>query len=154
MGAFVFCEIIQIMVEKPTSDNILSPNGLSVPKAFPYTEYESVYKTVSGKLFSHEFYEHFSGSWNAIAYRYCACLDHGNEFMDSLSEDGSSPPPQDRYTQERILFNFFSSAFATFEALFYGMYSIGVFTAPTSFSLATEREQYLAAGRICTIQHQ
>lgn len=129
------------MTSKVTPERILSTNGLSVPSGFPFDEYESIHKFVSGKLAGHTSYEHFAGSWNAIAYRYCACIEHGDNFINSLSSHGPSPKPKDRYDQERMLFDFFSSAFATFEALFYGMYALGTIIDPSSFSLATEKEQ-------------
>jgi len=120
---------------------ILSPNGLEMADNFPTTQYESIYKIVSAKKAGHSSYEHFSGAWNALAYRYRAAVDHKDSFIDSIRENGSTPPPEIRYLQEKILFDFFSSSFSAFEALFYGLYAIGTFISPSRFSLSSERDQ-------------
>lgn len=112
---------------------LLSPNGIEMPISFPVSQYESIYKIVTT--------EHFSGAWNALAYRFRASVDHKDAFISSVREHGSTPPPEMRYSQEKILFDFFSSSFSAIEALFYGLYAIGTFISPSHFSLSSERDQ-------------
>lgn len=123
------------------NNGALSPNGLIVTTEFPVLQYESVHKIIVLKHAKHPLYEHYSGSWNALAYRFRATMDQKDYFISSLKEHGSAPPPEERYLQERTLFDFFNSAFSSFEAAFYGMYTIGAFIAPSHFSLFTGREQ-------------
>src|SRR6266511_3954052 len=119
----------------------LSTNGLTVPGNFPVTEYESVQRTLSSKYGAHALYAHYGGAWNALAYRYRECCDSGERFLLLLQRYGGSPPPEERYRQERALFDFFSAGFSIFECTFYALYTFGAIGSPAHFSLATEREQ-------------
>lgn len=119
----------------------LTTNGLGAPLDFPAGPYEAVHAIVVSKWMSHALYEHYAGSWNAVAYRYVGANDAGQEFDLSLEEHGASPTPVERYRQEQALFTFFSSGFSTFEAAFYALYVIGAFLEPTGFSLASEKDQ-------------
>src|SRR3990167_3359258 len=119
----------------------LSTNGLSVPLDFPVIQYESVHKIIGSTQASHPLYEHFSGAWNALAYRFRAAIDYGDIFVESLRNYGDAPPPEERYVQERTLFDFFGSGFSVFESTFYGLYTIGAFLEPTYFSLTSKEDQ-------------
>lgn len=121
--------------------HILSPNGLPAPSGFPVAPYESIYKTVSARIANQPSYEHFAGAWNAIVYRYCEAVDQKDAFVDSIVKHGSAPPPKERYRQERILFDLFSSGFSTLESTFYGLYAIGIPIDPSHFSLSSEKDQ-------------
>lgn len=123
------------------NQNILQTNGLIVPTDFPNTQYEAVHKIIESTQSGHDLYEHYSGAWNALAYRFCASIDSGNIFVASLRTHGATPPPQERYTQERALFEFYSSGFSVFESTFYGLYTIGAFLEPSVFSLSSQRDQ-------------
>lgn len=131
------------MIDNKSQKSIytLSPNGLIAPSDFPVSQYESIHKIIESKAAGHSLYDHYAGAWNALAYRFCASIDHKNAFIVSIKKHGSTPPPKERYLQERILFDFFSSGFSTFEATFYGLYVIGTFIAPTNFSLSSEKDQ-------------
>lgn len=119
----------------------LRSNGLLVPEHFPVAPHESVYRIVESKKATDPLYEHFSGAWNALAYRFRASVDRGNEFVAAITSHGTTPPPEERYIQERILFEFFSSGFSAFEATFYGLYTIGAFICPAGFPLLTPKDQ-------------
>lgn len=119
----------------------LRPNGLEVPNNFPVVQYESIHKLIETNKADHQFYGHYSGAWNALAYRFHASIDHKDTFIYLIQEYGSTPPPEERYLQEKTLFDFFSSCFSTFEATFYGLYAIGNFINPTHFPLSSERDQ-------------
>lgn len=119
----------------------LKTNGLAVPRDFPTAPYEAVHEVVVQKCAQHDFYEHFSGSWNAVAYRFRASVDDGDAFVASLVAHGSAPKPEERYQQERALFGLFSNAFSAFESVFYGLFTLGAFITPAAFPLSSPKEQ-------------
>lgn len=119
----------------------LTTNGLMPHSDFPAGPYESIHAAVVGKWSNGEFYTHFSGAWNALAYRFHGTVDAGVQFQQSLTTHGPHPAPLERYQQERALFEFFSNGFSTFEAVFYGMFAIGAMIDPEKFPLTTARDQ-------------
>lgn len=121
------------------SEKTLVTNGITVPN-FPYQPYEAIHNLVQ-KWGQDPTYEHYAGAWNALAYRFKAAYEHGDQFAEALTKHGTAPLPEERYHQEKALYDFFSSAFSAFEASFYGMYSIGVWIAPSSFTLASSKDQ-------------
>lgn len=123
--------------EKPT----LSPNGLIPHEDFPFEPYDAIHAKVVSAWSSAPSYHHYSGAWNALAYRFHGSIDAGAKFQKSLRDFGSHPAPHQRYQQEEALFNFFSNGFAAFEALFYGLFAIGSFLDADSFPLTTPKEQ-------------
>jgi hypothetical protein len=123
----------------------LKTNGLVAPAGFPIVPYEVIHKIVATARGNHPLYEHHAGAWNALAYRYRASVDCGNIFADLIKDHGTAPPPEQRYLQERALFDFFSSGFSVFESTFYGLYTIGAFLVPATFPLSSERDQQLVS---------
>lgn len=87
----------------------------------------------------HELYEHYAGAWNAVAYRFEAAVEAGDDFEASLKSHGSAPTPNERYRQDQALAGFFSSGFSVFESVFYALHTIAAFIEPASFSLATPK---------------
>lgn len=120
--------------------NPLKTNGLVIQN-FPQEKYESIYYVLSSKYAERKEYEHFSGAWNAMSYRYKATTDHGKYFIKLLKEDGATPPPEKRYLQEMALFDHFSSCFSVFESTCYGVYAIGSIVDPKFFPLETQMDQ-------------
>jgi hypothetical protein len=124
-----------------TKQYVLKGNGLAVDADFPIAQYESIYSMVVAKHGRNPRYEHFSGAWNALSYRYVASANYGKDLVESFRTYGTSPPPNERFVQERLLFDFFSSGFSAFECVFYGCYAIGSFLVPENFLLASAKEQ-------------
>ena len=124
-----------------STGSILRTNGLLVPADFPIVPYEAIHGVIEATRASHPLYEHYSGAWNALAYRFRASVDSGDRFAALLKAHGATPPPEERYLQERALFDFFSTGFSVFECTFYGLYAIGAFLEPAMFPLSSEREQ-------------
>jgi hypothetical protein len=120
---------------------ILTTNGLTPHPDFPVQPYEAVHAAVVRNWQNTEFYVHFSGAWNALAYRFQGAIEAGEQFQRSLIAHGAHPVPAERYEQERALFDFFSNGFSAFEAAFYGMFAIGAMIAPASFPLNAPRDQ-------------
>lgn len=124
-----------------TSTIILQTNGLIVQNDFPAASYGEIHKLVAGNWSTHALYEHFTGAWSAVAYRFRDLVDCGDAFIELLKTYGTAPEPEERYQQEKSLFGFFSSGFSTFESLFYGLFTIGAFIAPAAFPLLTPKDQ-------------
>jgi hypothetical protein len=113
-----------------------------MPSDFPVAEYESVHKIVAPRAHTpQDVYEQFAGAWNALAYRFLAVTEYEAALTGSLAKAGTSPTPTERYRQERDLFGFFSNGFSIFEAVFYGLFSLGAFLSATSFPLSTAKDQ-------------
>jgi hypothetical protein len=90
--------------------NPLKTNGLIIQN-FPQKEYEAIHSILSSKYAERKEYEHFAGAWNAVAYRYKATVDHGQDFIELLKLHGTAPQPEKRYLQEKALFDHFSSEY-------------------------------------------
>jgi hypothetical protein len=119
----------------------LTPNGLIPHEDFPFEPYEAVHAKVTAEWAGVPSYYHYSGAWNALAYRFQGSIDAGAKFQKSLKDFGSHPAPYQRFQQEQTLFNFFSNGFAAFEALFYGLFVVGSFINAVAFPLSTPKEQ-------------
>src|SRR3989344_958539 len=117
------------------SNSTLKSNGLNISEGFPIASYELIFEIINSAPKDSKLYEHFAGAWNAIAYRFQAVVEHGNAFAALIATHGSTPPPEERYAQEKTLFDFYSTGFSTFEATFYGLYTIGAFISPAEFPL-------------------
>src|SRR5688572_21939042 len=113
----------------------LKGNGLDVPPEFPTAPYEALYDVVSKRQGGHQKYEHWSGAWNALAYRFRAMFDSADEFEALLTKHGDSPPPAERYLQENALFAIYSAGFSVFECASYGMFAVGAILRPADFPL-------------------
>lgn len=120
--------------------NPLKTNGLVIQN-FPQEKYESIHLILSCKYAERKEYEHFSGAWNAIAYRYKATIDQGGDFVKLLKLYGTAPQPEKRYLQEQALFNHFSSCFSVFESMCYGFFAIGSIVSPEYFSINDPADQ-------------
>lgn len=123
------------------ADVQLPTNGLLVPPDFPAAPYNSIHKRVVATRGQHPLYEHHAGAWNALAYRFRSLADSGEQFASSLAKHGDSPVPQERYMQEKALFEFYSSGFSVFECTFYGLYAIGAFLNSSAFPMTKPEDQ-------------
>lgn len=119
----------------------LTPNGLVPHGDFPFQPYEAIHAAVAGLWSGESSYPQYSGAWNALAYRFHGSIEAGARFQKSLKNFGTHPAPHQRYEQEEALFSFFSNGFATFEALFYGLFAIGSFMDRAAFALVTPKDE-------------
>ena len=120
---------------------VLSNNGLTAHQDFPVEPYEIVHARAANRWSQEASYSHYTGAWNALAYRFHGALDAGARFQKSLKDFGPHPAPHQRYQQEEALFNFFSNGFAAFEAMFYGLFAIGSFIDAQAFPLTTPKDR-------------
>ena len=119
----------------------LTTNGIVPASNFPVEAYEAVHSKVVKKWSAHQLYDHYAGSWNALAYRFQGATIAGAAFNQSITEFGTSPSPLERYRQEHELFSFFICGFSAFESAFYTAFTFGAFIAPTDFPLTTPKDQ-------------
>jgi hypothetical protein len=125
----------------------LTTNGLLPAEDFPVRPYESVHERVVSTWGKHKLYEHYAGAWNAVAYRFHAAVDAGDDFQASIVAAGATPSAEERYRQDKALAEFFGGAFSTFESVFYALHTIGAFIDPSGFSLATPKAQQQVSPR-------
>jgi hypothetical protein len=124
----------------------LAVNGLVMPTDFPSAPFEVAYSRVVTLAGRHPAnVEHFMAAWNAISLRFLALISDGDEFTASIGRTGSTASLEERYSQERHLFGFFSNVFSSFEAYFYGMFAVGAMLNAAAFPLTTPREQQAVA---------
>jgi hypothetical protein len=122
-------------MDKPT----LTITGLEMPVDFPREPYESVSRLVE-PLAEHQqiAWAEFGGAWNAVSYRFMAVCQYG----DLLQKLGRTDlAPMERYEEEKCLFGFFVSAYATFESAIYGTFAIGSLSDAQVFPIETEEDR-------------
>jgi hypothetical protein len=79
-----------------------------------------------------EIFEHYSGAWNAIAYRSILLARMDEAFKASIARPYTM---SERMEQELAVFGFCAALVSGIEALFYGLYSIGSLWDPATFHL-------------------
>ena len=118
----------------------LSAIGLPAPLDFAVAPYEAIHGRVSSKKDSHpDPWTHCAGAWNAVAYRFISCAEHDEAFTASVGAHGNSPPQPQRYMQEKDLFGFFVTGFASLDSFCYGAYAFAAMVRPLDFNLADPR---------------
>jgi hypothetical protein len=117
----------------------LTTTGFEMPVDFPREPYEAVFSLVTS-FGEHQQLacEEFGGAWNAVSYRFMAACQYG-DFFQKLGRTDLTP--MERYEEEKCLFGFFVSAYATFEAAIYGTFAIGSLSDPRAFPIKTEQER-------------
>lgn len=90
---------------------------------------------------THPLYDHYSGAWNAVAYRYEDAVEAGQRFNSSIVEFGASPPFLERQKQEKDLYSFYTNGISAIESACYAAFTIGAFISPSDFPMETARQQ-------------
>jgi hypothetical protein len=112
-----------------------------MPSSFPSATYEAVYARVRAWPGAANAFGHFGGAFNALSYRFRAAHDLAIAFQQSVVSEGTSPPPDPRYHQERLLFEFYSSCFSVLEAYFFALFAVASILSPSDFPLATPADE-------------
>lgn len=113
----------------------LSTTELVMPADFAVVPYEAVSKRIESRNTNDPAWVEYAGAWNAVRYRFHACVTHEEAFTRSIKQAGDAPPQPERYVQERELFNFFVNGLATIESLCYGLYTLGAIVDGASFPM-------------------
>src|SRR2546428_9732197 len=118
----------------------LTTVGLSVPQDFPAGPYEGIHAVVSKRLlFKDSPGSEYAGAWNAVAYRYLACAESDEAFTKSIVKSASPPPPE-RYDQERELFSFFLNGLSSIESMCYAFFALASTLRPQEFPFASAQD--------------
>jgi len=110
-----------------------------MPLDFATGPYETIQQRISvdlGEGYA-ESLQMFAGAWNAVRYRYLACVEHDQSFTSSIQQQLT---PLERYHQERDLFGFFVSGLSTIESLCYGLYAVASIIEPAGFAIRTQQD--------------
>jgi len=120
------------------SNQPLSTIGIRMPQEFPTKPYDAVYSRLVNKKDSHsDSFREFVSAWNTVAYRFLSCDEHDQAFSESVKRFGKTPPPLERYVQERELYGFFVTGFSVIESFCHGMFAIGSILKPEKFPFVT-----------------
>jgi hypothetical protein len=115
--------------------------GLIMPSDFPTEDYNAVHVIVRAHHDKHSaFHQDYGGAWNAVAYRFQATIEYCDEFRAAL-RIGTSPQPDGRCLQEKLLFGMFGSSFSFFEATCYAIYALGFIVAGDAIPLRSEADR-------------
>jgi hypothetical protein len=123
------------------SATALTTTGIAMPSDFPCAIYEAVYARVRAWPGAGNAFGHFGGALNALSYRFRAAHDLAIAFQQNVKSEGTSPPPDPRYYQERLLFEFYSSCFSVLEAYFFALFTVAHILKPSGFPLATPADE-------------
>ncbi|MBA4190910.1 MAG: hypothetical protein C0467_23220 [Planctomycetaceae bacterium] len=117
----------------------LSSLGLDMPDDFPVDAYDGVSAKIqpAREVTAQE----AKMALMALAYRFLACSDHDSAFSKLVAEHGVAPPIQQRYEQERELFNFFVNGLSAIECLSYSLHAVAGIIDSTSFPLDTFKKK-------------
>ncbi len=106
--------------------NKLSKFAIEMPDDFQVGAYEAVVVRLKDRRDQNPVcWGEYADAWKSIAWRFRACAEHDESFRDLLRKFGVSPQSQQRFNQERELFEFFVSGQSAVESFCYGAYAIG-----------------------------
>jgi hypothetical protein len=120
----------------------LSTMGLPMPDDFDISSYESI---ASGLAPLHSTYTvawpDYASGWVALGYRFRACAEYDESFVESFRQHGGSLPPLERHGQERDLFGFFVCGLSVVESFCYGLFAIASMLRSDRFPIQTDDEK-------------
>ncbi len=110
-----------------------------MPDDFPAIACNRVWaKVVPIAASRNDLYAEFASAWNAVSFRYLGMVQDGDAFTKSIIADGTSPPAERRFHQEKCLFDFFSSGFSAIDSFFYAAFALGALVDPAAFPFAND----------------
>lgn len=119
----------------------LNTTGVDAPGGFPAEIYNRVHQIINYKASGHPNAIKFSGAWNALAYRNLEADECAVQFARHFAKYGSSPSSQERYHQERSIFDFYSAAVSCLDAVTFAIFAIASLKHGTTFPLSTEKDE-------------
>lgn len=118
----------------------LTSVGILMPPEFPAEMYNRVHSCLVKYGDTHPAQRKlFSLGWNGLAYRYRALVDYDEEFTTSV-KISNSPPPEERYKQEKALFGFFVNTVSAIECFFYSTYCMASILNPNTFPISKSKD--------------
>lgn len=119
----------------------LDTTGVDVPVGFPSEIYDRVHHIMNVKASGHLNSIKFSGAWNALSYRYVEADECATQFARHFAKYGSSPPGQERYRQERSIFDFYSAAVSCLDTVAFAIFAIASLKHGTTFLLSKNEDE-------------
>ena len=107
--------------------------GLALPDDFPAGPFEGTYIHALEDVVHTE---QFLGAWTGMAFRFKACAENAEAFADLFRRHGSNPPFEQRYQQDREMFEFHANGYGALDCLFYGMYFVAELVKPAEFDVS------------------
>lgn len=80
-----------------------------------------------------------NGGFTGVLYRFAACAEHDEAFTEHAKIHSVWPPHDQRYFQERHLFEFFVNGQSALECLCYAFFSLGFIADPPTFPMSTDQ---------------
>jgi len=118
----------------------LTSVGISMPPEFPAETYNKVHSCFVKYGNTHRGQRKLFGlGWNGLAYRYRALVDYDEEFTTSVKVS-NSPPPDERYKQEKALLGFFVNALSAIECFFYSAHCMASILEPSEFPISRSKD--------------
>lgn len=114
----------------------LDTTGVDVPADFPAAIYDRVHQIINIKASGHPNAIKFSGAWNALSYRYLEVDECTTQFARHFAKYGSSPSSQERYCQERNIFDFYSAAVSCLDTVAFAIFAIASLKHGAAFPLS------------------
>lgn len=113
--------------------------GEEMCKIFNFEKHAKVSNDTAQYLSSYpKQWKSFGGSWNAMFWRFRAMYDSSNYSIESILKS-TAPNFEDRYLQERHLFEFYSNALSTIEISFYCIYCLASIKDESNFKFDSEK---------------
>jgi hypothetical protein len=112
-------------------------SDLAVPDDFPAGPFEGAYLHALDDIIHTE---QFTGAWIGMAYRFRSCAENAEAFAALFKEHGSNPPFEQRYAQDREMFEFHANGYGALDSLFYGMYFVAELVKPEDFDVGNLRK--------------
>lgn len=81
----------------------------------------------------------FAAAWNAVPIRFQAMFEADDTFTGSVMRS-NMPPADERYTQEKALFKFFTSARSSLECFYFASYCIGSIVDSDTFPIEIQKD--------------
>jgi hypothetical protein len=114
-------------------------NGLEMPTGFNTEIYRLIQEMIQPLFESNQQVRiEFVGAWNAIQYRFLSCYESSTIFTESMKLYGDAPVQQQRYIQEKELFNFFANGLSVLESFYYASFAVGNLIDPKTFPMESE----------------
>lgn len=97
--------------------------------------YDDVRKIVATTRHEHDrAWRSFAVAWGAVLYRVQAAQEANDAFFSSVRVS-AAPQPEERFIQEKLLFDFFASACSSVECLYFASYCIGAILDADAFPM-------------------
>jgi hypothetical protein len=82
----------------------------------------------------------FVGAWKSVCIKFIALAQNDEIYTASIKRGcGGASSPEERYSQESALFNFFVVGDSLLESLFYGLYVIASIKKPSAFPMTLQQ---------------